>query len=92
MGRVKIKDRIEAAIRASGGVIVYHELADQVFPRDEYPNAWRYPTRGGPPGCYMVLSRAIREHGFNLDLRDVPAVVYGTVTLGKNRKQREATP
>lgn len=81
-----IKERIRNAIlrHGKGGFIVYHELAEHVFPKDEYPRAWNYPTRGGPPGCYMVLSKAIREHGFYIGY-DGPAVVYATVGLGANK-------
>lgn len=84
---MKIKDRIIKAIREHGdfGFIQYYDLAQHVFPKDQYPNAWNYPTKGGPPGCYMVLSRAIREHGFYIK-HDGPAVVCSTVGLGGNRK------
>lgn len=85
MAKVKIKDRISAALRAAGGTMKYHRLAEKVFPQDDYPNAWNYPTKGGPPGCYMVLSRAIREHGFSIDFAGARAVVHTTVGLGKNR-------
>ena len=87
MAKVKIKDRIIAALRENGGSMVYHELADKVFPLADYPNAWNYPTKGGPPGCYMVLSRAIREHEFSMWFGDAPAVVYTKIGLGKNRVQ-----
>ncbi len=84
MGKQKpIKLRILEAIGNAGGVIQYHELARVVFPRDEYPNAWGYPTRGGPPGCYMVLSRAIRVHRFHLDLQHAHSVCHGTVSRGQ---------
>jgi hypothetical protein len=87
MAKPKIKDRIIAALREHGecGFLPYHALAEHVFPRKEYPRAWNYPTRGGPPGCYMVLSRAIREHGFSMKFGDAEAVVYTTVGLGQNR-------
>ncbi|TDQ63621.1 hypothetical protein ATL17_1628 [Maritalea mobilis] len=82
----KIKDRIVDALtqHGNGGFLVYHELAKLVFPKDKYPNAWNHPARGGPPGCYMVLSRAIREHGFYISYEDAPAVVYATVGLAGN--------
>lgn len=87
MPKATIKDRICSALKehGDGGFLVYHKLAEEVFPRADYPNAWNYPTRGGPPGCYMVLSRAIREHGFSIHFDDAPAVVYATVGLGQNR-------
>lgn len=48
--------------------ISYYDLARLVWPKDQYPNAFNYPTRGGPPGCYMWLSRALREHGIHWSL------------------------
>ncbi|QFT69582.1 hypothetical protein FIU93_22545 [Labrenzia sp. THAF35] len=80
--QAKIKDRIVAALKSNGGFMLYYDLARVVFPKEHYPNAWNYPTRGGPPGCYMVLSRAIREHGFNI-VYDCD-VVHSTVYLGRN--------
>jgi hypothetical protein len=82
----KIKDRISAALRANGGTMKYHALMTAVFPRESYPRAYERPTRGGPPGCSMALSRAIREHGFSLRFDDeLPNVVYATVGLGVNK-------
>ena len=79
-----ISDRISAAIKANGGQIKYYDLAQVVFPRDHYPQAYGSPTRGGPPGCYMALSRAIREHGFRIDHRE--AVVHSIVSMGRYQK------
>jgi len=59
--KMKIKDRIRAAL--SNGRLSYFELAYQVFPQDDYPKAFRYQANGGPPGCYMALSKALREMG-----------------------------
>jgi len=80
-----IKDRIIAAIQANGGAIGYYDLAHAVFPRDQYPRAFSYPTKGGPPGCYMALSRAIDRHGFCLRFSSEKGagVVHSTVTLGR---------
>ena len=83
-----IKDRIITALRKDGnfGLMQYYDLALEVFPKDQYPNAWNYPTRGGPPGCYMVLRRAIREPTCSMSPdKRMPGVVYSTVGLGKNR-------
>lgn len=55
-----IKERIRRALRVHGD-LSFHRLADIVFPESEYPNAGRYAVQGGPPGCYMALSRAVRE-------------------------------
>jgi hypothetical protein len=82
--KTKIKDRITAALKENGGRMPYWKLADAVFPTDQYPRAWERPTRGGPPGCYMVLSRAIREHGFSMHFGDAKAVVHTVIGLGKN--------
>lgn len=57
-----IRQRIDAAL--AGGPIRYHDLAVAVFPPDLHPRAWRYASHGGPPGCYMALSAAIRRYGF----------------------------
>lgn len=43
--------------------MVYRELAEEVFPTKDFPRAWRYSSNGGPPGCYMSLSKALREMG-----------------------------
>ncbi|MFM0608738.1 hypothetical protein PQR05_29830 [Paraburkholderia sediminicola] len=55
----KLKDRIRTAL--SDGEINYADLAIKVFPDEKYPKAFRYQANGGPPGCYMALSRALRE-------------------------------
>jgi hypothetical protein len=90
--KVKIRDRMIAALRKHGdaGRMPYHRLAEYVFPKEDYPNAWNYPTRGGPAGCYMVLSRAIREHGFWMH-HDKNAVVYSTVGLPKGVTSKEGS-
>jgi hypothetical protein len=32
-----------------------------VFPPNEYPDAWRYSSNGGPPGCAMTFGAALRK-------------------------------
>ena len=54
----RIKDRIRSAYRPGIG---YDALMVAVFPVSSYPRAWRYATKGGPPGCSMAFSRALRE-------------------------------
>ena len=87
MTRKNIKCRIIDAIKEHGraGYIQYHKLAELVFPESDFPNAWRKPNRGGPPGCYMVLTRALDRYGFYISLdmegRGGP---YRTVGLGQN--------
>ena len=56
---IKIKQRILDAL--SNGKMTYADLSMKVFPHDKYPKAWNYASNGGPPGCYMALSRALRE-------------------------------
>lgn len=88
---MRIKDRIMTALQNNGGRLVYWKLAEEVFPKDQYPRAWNYPTRGGPPGCYMVLSRAIREHDFGTHFDSDAPVVYSEIYI-KSRPRNEATP
>ena len=78
-----IKDRIADALKSSGGKMQYYDLARVVFPESEYPRAFGYPTKGGPPGCYMALSRAIEKHGFRIrfDPGKRSGVVHSTVSL-----------
>lgn len=68
-----IADRIDAAFAFARKVgrrtLTYAELAGQVFPAALYPRAWRNSTGGGPPGCYMALSAALRRHGFRVETR-----------------------
>jgi hypothetical protein len=59
-----IKERILRAYRHG---IEYHELARLVFPEADYPRAFNGATKGGPPGCYMALSKALRELGGGRD-------------------------
>lgn len=72
---MRIAERIDQAIavRADAfGEVPYDILALAVFPRDEYPRAWNYSSNGGPPGCYMALSSAIRRYGFRQSFRGGP--------------------
>ena len=82
---MKIRDRIAKAIKDNGGRMQYYHLARAVFPIDQFPRAWGRPTRGGPPGCYMVLSRAIREHGFSMTFDPDPKsrVVHSMISRGR---------
>jgi hypothetical protein len=54
-----LKERIRNAL--AQGEMTYFDLAVKVFPADHFPKAFRYQRNGGPPGCYMALSRALRE-------------------------------
>lgn len=55
-----IIQRIHDAYRPGIG---YHELMDAVFPSDQFPNAFRGRTEGGPPGCAMAFGRALNRLG-----------------------------
>jgi hypothetical protein len=90
--KTPIKDRIAASIRRHGGFIQYHALAEEVFPRDQFPRAWNYPTRGGPPGCYMALSRAISRHGFYIHYPPSSPVVYSLVMMGRANSTGDGKP
>ena len=59
--QTRIQDRIRAAFGPGERELSYHILARRVFPAADYPKAWRYSSNGGPPGCYMALSTAIRR-------------------------------
>lgn len=47
--------------------ITYHELMRLVFPEDLYPNAYRYQSNGGPPGCAMAFGKALRKLNMSRD-------------------------
>lgn len=55
-----MRDRIVSAFRDGEHTLSFHELARRLYPDDK---SWRYQKNGGPPGCYMALSAAIRRHG-----------------------------
>ena len=69
---MKIKNRIVAVYNeiSDVGGCDYYELMYRVFPSDEYPNASRYATQGGPPGCAMAFNRAITDMGGSRNARD----------------------
>lgn len=60
--KTPIIERIRAAFEPGEVKLKYHELAYRVFPPDQYPRSWNYSSNGGPPGCYMALSAALRRH------------------------------
>lgn len=55
--------------------IDYHDLLRAVFPYEEWPNAWRYQSNGGPPGCAMAFGRALRRCNLS---RDSKNRIFGT--------------
>lgn len=52
--------RIDAALTA--GRITFYDLAMKLYPD---PKSWRYKVDGGPPGCFMLLSAALRRGGYS---------------------------
>jgi hypothetical protein len=57
--------RVLLARRAKGEFTVHFvTLEHEVFPVEHFPRAGNYSSNGGPPGCRMALSAAIRRHGF----------------------------
>lgn len=55
-------ERIEQAL--GGRPMTYHELAVHLFPDRK---SWRRQSGGGPPGCYMALSAALRRGGYYVE-------------------------
>ncbi|MFW6027182.1 MAG: hypothetical protein ACOC91_00085 [bacterium] len=60
MNRPRIIDRIRAAFGPEERELHFDDLARRIFPDSK---SWRYAAHGGPPGCYMTLSAALRRHG-----------------------------
>jgi len=58
---VSVESRILEALRAAGGTLDVHTLGMRVFPIDDYPRAWNYRARGGPPACAMTLRKALNR-------------------------------
>jgi hypothetical protein len=61
--RKPIAQRIYEAFGPDEPYLDYHALMSRVFPRDEYPNAYRYSSNGGPPGCAMTFRKALNRLG-----------------------------
>lgn len=62
MPRPTLPDRIDTAL--AGQPLAYGDLARKLWPDGP---AWRCAVQGGPPGCYMALSAAIRRGRFHLE-------------------------
>lgn len=52
-----IKDRIVSTLKGRGKVTHYF-LMNELFPDKK---SWGRSSNGGPPGCTMVLGKALRE-------------------------------
>ena len=57
-----IKDRLAAAYHPG---IDERELMRLVFPEEQFPNAWRRATKGGPPGCLRSFVASLKRHGYD---------------------------
>lgn len=57
--RLTLADRIDAVL--NGKSVSFDKLALALWPDAK---SHRYSANGGPPGCYMALSRALRRYGF----------------------------
>jgi hypothetical protein len=55
----KMADRIDAALK--NGPMSFYDLAVALYPA---PKSHRCSSNGGPPGCYMTLSAALRRGGY----------------------------
>jgi hypothetical protein len=58
--RVPLKTRVLLAF-GEKRTVGYYDLMYAVFPKEQYPKAYRRSSNGGPYGCCMALGRAIRE-------------------------------
>jgi hypothetical protein len=61
-------ERIDEALAEAGGRMTFSALAEKLYPD---PKSHRHQINGGPPGCYMALSAALRRGGYVQDWRDV---------------------
>ena len=78
-----IKRRIARAL--AGKRLTYWQTLHAVFPREQFPNAMRPATKGGPPGCAMAFGRALREMGIP---DHSPTGHHGTLSLSDHEAQR----
>jgi hypothetical protein len=63
MSKPTLPERIDAILDARPeGWMYYHDLATALWPGRSSHN---YRAGGGPPGCYMTLSAALRRGKFH---------------------------
>lgn len=67
MKKISLPDRIDDLLRCNGSMS-FHDLAHALYPDDK---SWRYQANGGPPGCFMALSAALRRGNFHVSYRGV---------------------
>ena len=56
-----LPERIDEVL--NGQRMGYYDLAKALFPGSR---SWNYQANGGPPGCFMALSAALRRGGFEV--------------------------
>jgi hypothetical protein len=56
-----LTERINDALK--DGPMSFYDLAHKVYPDRE---SHRHAVHGGPPGCYMTLSAALRRGGYTV--------------------------
>jgi hypothetical protein len=61
--RATLPDRIDVVM--NGSPMTYGDIARSLW--DSRSRAWCYSSNGGPPGCYMALSAALRRGKFNVE-------------------------
>lgn len=57
-------EKIDAVL--AGKKMSFADLARAIYPDER---SHRYQHNGGPPGCYMTLSRTLRRGGFRVEVR-----------------------
>jgi hypothetical protein len=83
--RTPIIERIEDALK--DGPLSYADLWNRVFPADQFPRRGGTPSRGGPPGSYMALSRAIDKGGFHWNVPEGGTLATRIVYPRKKRSK-----
>ena len=63
--RKSLVERIDEALQENGGEMHLHDLEKVLYPE---PRSHSYSSNGGPPGCRMAVSAAIRRGGFSTRL------------------------
>lgn len=66
--------------------IDYYYLQARVFPPEEYPKAYNRASHGGPAGCSMAFSKAIRELAGVRDLNNEVYIPCLSGTRGERLK------
>ena len=58
-----LPERIDDALNEHGGPMDLRDLEAALYPN---PRSHRYQSNGGPPGCRMAVSAALRRGGFTI--------------------------